>query len=127
MKKSLTISKLTPLKLMLVFLLIGLFSCQQKNNKTNQNNQSEAVKAEENIVQPTHDDKDDAAFSVFEKQILDGYKAKGYTILRFRRDYHGWGRNTDKVYLDVKNNSSGETEQLESYIKYIILQKHGKL
>jgi hypothetical protein len=118
MQKLLSVTNLTPFKLALVFVLIGLLSCQQKNNSANQNNQSEALKTEENIAQPTHDDKDDAAFSVFEKQTLDGYKERGYTILSFRRDYHGWGRNTDKVYLDVKNNNTGETEQLESYIKY---------
>jgi hypothetical protein len=98
-------------------MLTGVLSCEQKKSNSNQ---TESLNPQENVAQPTHDDKDDVAFSKFEKQILDGYKEKGYTILSFRRDYHGWGRNTDKVYLDIKSTFTGETEQLESYIKYYL-------
>lgn len=68
--------KLALFKLTLVFVLIGIVSCEPKNNNSNKSEQSEKVKTEEYTLQPTHDDKDDAAFIVFEKQVLEGYKKK---------------------------------------------------
>ena len=115
MKKNVNIIRLV----LVMALCVTVTAC--KNKKENSEEQSsEQSEVQNDVVIPSgsfHDDEDDLAFAKFEEVVKQDIIDKGQTLLDFKRDYDGWGKNRGKIYLTIKY-ANGDVVKADALIEY---------